>query len=97
MAYSVKEVRGLIENYAALKEAKDTNGPGLRILVVLADLTGAIAKLPPKEYQAVLLHGQLRHTVRDAEQVLEVARQTLHDRYESGISWIVRYLNEGVE
>jgi DNA-directed RNA polymerase specialized sigma24 family protein len=95
--YSEKEVRGLIEGYAELREAKEVYGEGLSILVKLADLGRAVEKLPPKEYQAVLLHGQMRHTVRDAEQLLEIARATLHDRYESGISWLTRYLNGGIE
>lgn len=93
--YSTKEVKGLIEGYAELREAKATYGHGLFVLCLLTDLDSAIKLMPPKEYQAVLLHGQLRHTVRDAEQILEVARSTLSDRYERGIAWITKYLNTG--
>jgi len=94
--YSEAEVRSLIDGYAEYKAKKSTHGVGLVFLVRLADLDGAIALLPPKEYQAILLHGMLGHTIRDAEELLGVSRSTLHDRYESGISWIVRILNEGV-
>ena len=97
MRYSVNEVRGLIEGYAELRERKGTYGGRLAILCRLADLDKAIYRLPPKEYQAVLLYGQLGHTVRDAEVSLGVSKSTLHRRYESGIAWIVQYLNEGVE
>jgi len=91
--YSSGQVRGLIENYAELREAKATYRVGLNFLIMLCDLDRAIRLLGPKEYQAVLLHGQLRHTVRDAEQALEVSRSTLQDRYNAGVEWIVRYLN----
>lgn len=95
--YRNSEVRGLIENYTELRDSRDTVGPGLMILIQLADVWRAFRALPPKEYQAVLLHGLLRHTVRDAEAILGVSKSTLSDRYDSGLSWITRYLNEGDE
>lgn len=91
--YSCKEVEALVYNYAELKSAMDVRGPGLRVLFLLADLDLAIAKMPPKEYHAVLLHGQLSYTLRDAEKVLGVSKSTLHDRFASGIRWLVDYLN----
>lgn len=97
MRYSANEVRGLIEGYAELRERKRTSGAGLHILCLLADLDRAIYHMPPKEYQAVLLYGQLGHTIRDAEESLGVSKSTLHRRYESGIAWIVQYLNTGEE
>lgn len=95
--YSSGQVRGLIENYAPLREVKGTFRVGLNILVMLADLDRAMRRMPPKEYHAILLHGLMRHTIRDAEQRLGVSRSTLQDRYEAGIEWIARFLNEGVE
>lgn len=53
--------------------------------------------MPPREYHAVLLHGLLSRTVRDAEALLGVSRSTLQDRYDAGIDWIVRHLNTGEE
>lgn len=91
--YSLKEVKGLVENYQNLREVKSNHGVGLDILVRLADLDRAIYYLPPKEYQAVLLYGQLRSSSRVIEQALEVSRATLARRYDSGISWIVAFLN----
>lgn len=92
--YKSAEVQALVEGYAELRELKSTaNARGLRILLTLADLDRAILNLPPKEYQAVLLHGQLGHTLRNAELLLGVGRMKLLRRYESGISFIVRYLN----
>lgn len=94
--YSDKEVRSLIESYTEFREKKSTHGLGLLVLLKLCDIDHAVRLLPPKEYQAVLLYGMLGHTIRDAEGLLGVSKSTLHDRYESGIRWIVRILNEGV-
>lgn len=91
--YSFKEVEALVCNYAELKSAMDVRGPGLRVLLLLADVDRAIANMPPKEYHAILLHGQLSYTLRDAELVLGVSKSTLHDRFTSGINWLVDYLN----
>ena len=96
MTYNAKEVRGLVEGYAELREKKSTYGVGSIILIRLADLDRAIALLQPKEYQAILLHGLLGQTIRDAETLLGVSKSTLYDRYDSGIAWLVRIMNEGV-
>lgn len=95
--YSDKEIRGLVENYAVLCEAKDVSGGGLLILCKLADLDIAMKAMPPKEYRVVFVHGLLRHTVRDSEVVLGVSRQTVSRLYESGLLWITRYLNGSIK
>jgi DNA-directed RNA polymerase specialized sigma24 family protein len=95
--YTPAEIKALIESYAELREEKDTNPRGLRVLVMLADLERAIAHMPPKEYHAVLLHGLLGETVRDAETYLGVSKSTLLDRYHAGVAWITDYLNNGGE
>jgi DNA-directed RNA polymerase specialized sigma24 family protein len=92
-SYSTAETRALIEGYAELKEAKSTSGFGLRILCQLADLDRAIKNMPPKEYQVVLLHGLLGHTVRNAEELLGISRHTLLDRYRKGIEFLTDHMN----
>jgi DNA-directed RNA polymerase specialized sigma24 family protein len=91
--YSPAEVKALIEAYAELREEKDTNPRGLRVLVMLADLDRAIADMPPKEYHSVLLHGLLRFTVRSVGEVLGVHHSTVEARYDAGVAWITKYLN----
>lgn len=91
--YSQGEVRVYIEGYAELREAKDTNPRGLRALVIVSDLDRAISHMPPKEYQAVLLHGLIRLTERAAGEALGVSHPTVRARYEAGIAWITNYLN----
>lgn len=94
MGYSRSEVKGLVDGYAEFCAAKDTApGPGLRALILLADIDAAIKALPPKEYQAILLHGLLRHRVLDASPYLGVSRSTLYERYDAGITWLTDYLN----
>lgn len=89
--YTPSEVKGLIEGYQALREAKSTYGPGLLILAKLTDLDQAIKRMPPKEYHAVLLHGLL--DVSGAESHLGYSVRTLYYRYEAGVQWITDYLN----
>lgn len=91
--YSENEVTALIDQYAELRCVKAVYGPGLRVLCLLADLDKAVSMMPPKEYQAVLLHGFLQHTIRDAEKILGISRSTLHDRFEAGILWLTNYMN----
>jgi len=95
LRYSLNEVRALIEAYAELRERKGVAGRGLVILCKLADLDRAISMLPPKEYQAVLLNGQLGFALRDIETQLGISKSTLHDRYEKGLKLLVNYLNGG--
>lgn len=97
LRYSINEIRALIESYAELVERKGVAGRGLVILCKLADLDRAIAMLPPKEYQAVLLHGLLTYALRDVETLLGISKSTLHDRYEKGLTLLAKYLNEGEE
>jgi DNA-directed RNA polymerase specialized sigma24 family protein len=91
--YSEREVEALIFHYAELKSVASVYGPGLRVLLLMADLDRAIRDMPRKEYFAVLLHGQLGYVLRDAEKVLGISRSTLHDRFQSGVTWLTSYLN----
>lgn len=85
----------MVEGYAELREVKDTTPRGLRHLCSLADLDIAVRQLPPKEYQAVLLHGLLGHTVRAAETLLGISRSTLMQRYLRGLEILTTTINEG--
>lgn len=91
--YTVKEVRGLVEGYAELYEAKDVSGGGLLILCKLADLDVAMKAMPPKEYRVVFVHGMLRNTSRDSEVTLGISARTVLRLYDAGLLWITRYLN----
>lgn len=91
--YRRREIKALVDGYLELRGQRSTYGSGLRTLLHLADLERAIRKLPPAEYQAILIHGLLRHTFRDASVVLGVSRSTLYERYESGLSWLAHFLN----
>lgn len=94
-SYSPDEVQGLIENYEAAREVKDTSRKGLTFTIWLADLDRAIHAMPPKEYQAVLLHGLLRMTARDVGDLFEVHHTTVLARYDAGVRWLTAYLNKG--
>lgn len=93
--YSTKEVEGLIEEYEARRELKGTEPGRLHFLVTLADLDKSIRRMPPKEYQAVLLCGLLSIATRTAGSLLGVSGETMRKRYLRGLEWLVQDLNGG--
>src|SRR5690242_18463030 len=64
--YRASEVKTLVEEYEELRELKGTERWRLRYLVTLADLDRSLRRMPPKEYQAVLLCGLLAIATRTA-------------------------------
>lgn len=98
MSYSDKEVRGLIRNWHELNESKEVSGHGLHILCVLADLQRALEALRFEDMvnYSILNMVSRGETSRDIGYVLAYSHVTIQNRIESSVSWIVRYLNEGV-
>jgi len=93
MRYSTSEVRAIVEGYEELKANADTWGPGLHSLLCLADLRRALVEMPEDLRRAVLVHGQYRHTIRDAATLLGETKWSAFELYHEGLSWIVRFLN----
>lgn len=83
----------MVEGYEEYKGAADTWGPGFYCLIALADLRKALAAMPLNLRRATLVHGQYRHTVRDAASALGVSPTEAHRLYVEAIAWIVRFLN----
>lgn len=93
--YSDGEVRALIEEYAALKEKADTSRSGLRFLVMLADLEKALAQLPLKFWEVVLLHGLLGVPQTEVARLLQVSHQAVSKRYRQGLEEASYLINGG--
>lgn len=93
--YKAAEVKTLVEEYEELREKKGTERWRLRYLVTLADLDRSLRRMPPKEYQAVLLVGQLAIATRTAGKLLGVSGETMRKRYLRGIEWLQNDLNGG--
>lgn len=87
--YTYEEVEALLE----LRMELDPAWLKLAWLVRLWDLDTAIRKMPPKEYQALLLVGLVGLDVRTAGTALGCSHTTAWRRYQRGIEWIVNYLN----
>lgn len=87
--YTTEEVEALIE----LKAELDPTAMKLAWLVRLWDLDTAIRRMPPKEYQAMLLIGLIGIDTRTAGTALGTSNVTVWRRYQRGIEWIVNYLN----
>ena len=94
--YKASEVQMLVEEYEELRELKGTERSKLRYLVSLADLDKSLRRMPPKEYQAVLLCGLLSLATRTAGMLLGVSGETMRKRYLRGIEWLHNDLNGGL-
>lgn len=92
--YNLDEVRELVENYEQVKWLVGVE-PGMpqHWLVRFIDLKTAVARLGPKEYQAVLLCGLIGVSVEAAGRALEVSHQTAWKRYLNGLEMLVTILN----
>jgi DNA-directed RNA polymerase specialized sigma24 family protein len=93
--YRGDEVKTLVEEYEELRELKGTEQWRLRYLVTLADLDRSLRRMPPKEYQAVLLCGLLSIATRTAGALLGVSGETMRKRYLRGLEWLLNDLNGG--
>lgn len=94
-SYREEEVRGLIETYPELREKVGTHRSGLRFLVMLADLDRAMARLPRKYWEVVLLHGLLGHDQGTTAQLLQVSHQAVSKRYRRAIEEVTYFINGG--
>jgi DNA-directed RNA polymerase specialized sigma24 family protein len=93
--YKASEVRALVEEYEELRAMKGTERWRLRYLISLADLEKSIRRMPPKEYQAVLLVGLLCIATRTAGELLGCSGETMRKRYLRGLEWLITDLNGG--
>jgi len=93
--YTPREVRGLIEEFAALRESSDTTRRGLRHLVQMADLNKALARIPLKLWGPVLIHGLLGVAQVDAAQLLKISQAALSKRYRQGLEETTYRINGG--
>ena len=93
--YSPREVRGLVEEYAALRSSADTTRRGLRHLVQMADLNKALARIPLKLWGPVLVHGLLGVQQIDAAQILHISQPALSKRYRQGLEEAHHWINGG--
>jgi DNA-directed RNA polymerase specialized sigma24 family protein len=92
--YDLREVRELVENYEQLKWLVGVEpGMPLHWLVRFIDLKIAVARLGPKEYQAVLLCGLIGISSEAAGKALGVSHNTMWARYTRGLEMLVTILN----
>lgn len=93
--YSAEEVRALVEGWEELTALKGVEPSSLNLLCRLIDMASAIARLGPKEYQAVLLCGQLGIAFRTAGVMLGCAADTMFVRYQRALEVLTTDLNTG--
>ena len=75
--------------------ASDTTRRGLRYLVQMADLNRALALLPAKLWEAVLVHGLIGLPQQDAAAALHISQQALGKRYRQGVDEVHYWMNGG--
>jgi DNA-directed RNA polymerase specialized sigma24 family protein len=91
--YRPEEVRQLIEEYAGYQAMADTSRRGLRYLVLLADLNGALDQLPLKYWEVTLLVGLLGVPEQEAAVMLKIKQQTVSKRYRQALGEIHYLIN----
>lgn len=87
----------MVEEYAALRTKADTNPSGMRTLLQLADLNYALARLPLKYWEVVLLHGLLGLSQEQTAEALHVSQQAVSKRYRTGLEDVTYYINGGID
>ena len=78
-----------------MRAAADTTRRGLRYLVELADINRALAQLPLKYWEVVLVHGLLGVPQQEAAQLLHVSQQAVSKRYRQGLEELTYLVNGG--
>lgn len=87
----------MVEEYGALKAKADTSPGGLRVLLQLADLNYALAQLPYKYWEVVLLHGLLGLSQEQTADLLRVSQQAVSKRYRHGIEEVIYWINGALD
>lgn len=83
----------MVREYAALTAKADTSPSGMRTLLQLADLNDALARLPLKYWEVVLLHGLLGLSQEQTAEALHVSQQAVSKRYRMGLEDVIFYIN----
>jgi hypothetical protein len=94
-SYGLAEVAVLIARFAALSVATEWRRSAA-IEAELADLEGALERVPERFYEVLVLRGLKRRLNVEAARILGVHRNTASRRYMAGIRWMHRYLNHPV-
>ena len=101
--YDLDELDGLLELYAELRAAQDTGVDSLRgrgltrragaaTASRLADLDGALRRVPGDLFVALELHGLKGLTLRDQRDYTGVPHTTAYYRYKRGVAWLRAFL-----
>jgi hypothetical protein len=87
------EVAVLVARFAALSVATEFRRSN-EYEAQLADLEGALERLPEPLYEVLTLRGLKRRPNEEAARALGVHRNTVSRRYMAGIRWLHSYLNQ---
>ncbi|MDE2103099.1 MAG: hypothetical protein KGL39_37990 [Patescibacteria group bacterium] len=95
--YTPREVRALVEEYAALRAKADTDAGGMRALLQLADLDYVLERLPMKYWEVVLLHGLLGLPQEQTATLLHISQPAVSKRYRQGLEEITYWINGAID
>jgi hypothetical protein len=95
--YSLAELESLIKGYESLHGRLMRPGRTLQdsLLVRMADVDGAITRLPIEDYLAVYEHGLVGHSTRSAAQLIGGHHNSVAYRYRKAVERIAKRLNNG--
>lgn len=90
-SYSLSEVEGLVNAYIEVQTIRTNPNVWFRVM----DLEVHMRRMPYELRLAVFLLGIAGQTTRHAGEVLGVSHQTVVNRYQTGLEWLVMSMNGG--
>lgn len=97
--YTEGEVKALVEEYDAFREAADTTPRrrALDFLVMVADLNKALQRLDLQGWEVILLHGLLGIPQAETARLLQIKQQTVAKRYRLALEDVHYFINGCVD
>lgn len=93
--YSPEAVAGLVTEYAKRRATADVTRRGLFYLVQLIDLDRAMARLPRKYWEVVLLHGLIGFDQFQTARLLQISQTAVSKRFRQALEELHYLINGG--
>jgi hypothetical protein len=85
----------MIENWQILRSGVSTTRPGIRLLIITADLGRAMKRTSQRYREVVFWHGLVGLSEDRTAELLQISHQAVAKRYRYAIEEIVFLINGG--
>ena len=96
MNYSAAEVARMVGSYESIGQVADTDRQGLKFLILLADLQGALDKLDQRGWEVMLLVGLLGIPQVKVAKLLNTSPRNVSRWYADAVEDVIFYINGGI-